>query len=70
VTATSDTVPHFISVKGAAARLGMSIDEVYDLVKAGEIAHVQRTPGAKIHILAADVDRWAHAAALAKKATA
>ena len=63
MTATSDTAPHFTSVKGAAARLGMSIDEVYDLVKTGEIAHVQRTPGGKIYILNADVDRWATEAA-------
>lgn len=59
MTATSDTAPHFIDVKGAAARLGMSIDEVYDLVKTGEIAYLQRSAGAKIHILAADLDRWA-----------
>jgi excisionase family DNA binding protein len=63
VTASSDTGPHFISVKGAAARLGMSIDEVYDLVKSGEIKHVQRAPGAKIYILATDIDRWATEAA-------
>jgi excisionase family DNA binding protein len=67
VTATSDTAPHFISVKGAAARLGMSIDDVYDLVKSGELAHVQRTPGAKIHILNSDLDRWAIEAAAKKK---
>lgn len=66
----NDTAPHFTSVKGAAARLGMSIDEVYDLVKSGELAHVQRTPGAKIHILTADVDRWALEAAGASKASA
>lgn len=67
MTATSDTTPHFVSVKGAAARLGMSIDEVYDLVKAGELAHVQRSAGAKIHILTADIDRWAAEAATAKR---
>lgn len=66
---TVDTAPLFASVKGAAARLGMSIDEVYDLVKSGELAHVQRSPGAKIYILIADVDRWAlEAAAKAKSA--
>lgn len=63
MTSKSDTAPHFVSVKGAAARLGMSIDEVYDLVKTGELAHVQRAPGAKIHVLAADIDRWATEAA-------
>lgn len=68
MTATSDTAPHFVSVKGAAARLGMSIDEVYDLVKAGELAHVQRAPGAKIHVLNADIDRWATEAARAASA--
>lgn len=70
MAADSDTAPHFISVKGAAQRLGMSIDEVYDLVKSGEIAHVQRTKFAKIHILAADVDQWAINSATAKKASA
>jgi excisionase family DNA binding protein len=70
VAATSDSTPHFISVKGAAARLGMSIDEVYDLVKSGELAHVQRSAGAKIHILNADIDRWALEAAQAAKASA
>ena len=63
MTATSDTAPHFISVKAAAARLGMTTDEVYDLVKAGELAHFQRATGAKIHILSADIDRWALEAA-------
>lgn len=58
MTAPSDTAPHFISVKGAAARLGMSIDEVYDLVKDGELAHRQRAPGAKIYIQTADLDRF------------
>lgn len=72
MTAETDTAPLFASVKGAAARLGMSIDEVYDLVKSGELAHVQRAPGAKIYILLADVDRWAVEAAKAepKKASA
>jgi excisionase family DNA binding protein len=70
VAASSDTAPHFTSVKGASQRLGMSIDEVYDLVKAGEIKHVQRAPGAKIHILTADIDRWVDEAATARKASA
>lgn len=70
MTNISDTAPHFVSVKGAAARLGMSIDEVYDLVKTGELAHVQRTAGAKIHVLTADIDRWATEAARLKAASA
>lgn len=62
--------PLLISVKQAAARSGLSIDEVYDYVKAGEIAFIQKSPGAKIHVLAADLDRWVIEAADAAKASA
>jgi hypothetical protein len=61
----SDTAPLLISVKAAAARSGLSIDEVYDYVKAGQIKFIQKAPGAKIHILAADLDRWVVEAAKA-----
>ncbi len=54
----SSTSPLLISVKTAAARSGLSIDEVYDYVKAGDIKYIQKAPGAKIHILAADLDRF------------
>lgn len=67
MTATSDTSPHFISVKGAAQRLGMSIDDVYELVENGSLAFFQKARGAKIHILSTDVDKWAIEAASAKK---
>lgn len=70
MVATNDNAPHFVSVKGAAARLGMSIDEVYDLVKTGELAHLQRSARAKIYILVSDLDRWATETATARKASA
>lgn len=55
---TTDTGPKLISVKTAAALSGLSIDEVYDYVKGGQIKYIQKAPGAKIHILAADLDRF------------
>ena len=61
------TAPLLISVKAAAARSGLSIDEVYDYVKAGEIAFIQKAPGAKIHVYAADLDRWVAESAQAAK---
>lgn len=64
------TDPLLISVKAAAARSGLSIDEVYDYVKAGEIKFIQKTPGAKIHILAADLDRWVTDAAASMRESA
>jgi excisionase family DNA binding protein len=68
VSISTDTAPLLISVKAAAARSGLSIDEVYDYVKAGEIAFIQKAPGARIHILAADLDRWVTEAATARLA--
>jgi len=65
----SSTDPLLISVKTAAARSGLSIDEVYDYVKAGEIAYIQKAPGAKIHILASDLDRWVTEAAETARAS-
>lgn len=59
MAARSDMEPHFISIKSAAARLGLSTDEVYELATSGELAHLPIEVGSKIHILAADVDRWA-----------
>lgn len=65
----SSTDPLLISVKTAAARSGLSIDEVYDYVKAGQIKFIQKAPGAKIHILAADLDRWVTEAAETARAS-
>lgn len=58
----------FVSVRTAAERLGMSIDVTYDLVKAGKLAHIQHTPGGKIHILAADLPRYSQENAVRKSA--
>lgn len=64
----SDTDPPFISVREAARRLGMSIDVTYELVKQGQLAHVQHKPHGKIHILAADLPRYIEENAVRKTA--
>ena len=58
MSSPTDTAPLLISVKAAAARLGMRIDEVYDLVQAGDIKCIQRVKGAKIHIPEAELVRF------------
>lgn len=64
----TDTETLFVSVREAAQRLGMSIDVTYDLVKSGQLAHVQHIPGGKIHILAADIPRYSQENAVRKSA--
>jgi len=66
-TSDGNAVPTLVSVKVASQRLGMSIDDVYDLVKGGEVKFIQKAPGAKIHILSADLDRWVAENAIAKR---
>ena len=65
-TDTNDTV--FISVRAAAQRLGMSVEVTYDLVKSGQLAHVQHKPHGKIHILASDLTRYSEENAVRKSA--
>jgi predicted site-specific integrase-resolvase len=65
-TAPPDTL--FVSVREAAKRLGMSIDVTYDLVKGGHLAYVQHKPHGKIHVVAADLLRYAEENAVRKPA--
>lgn len=53
--------PIFVSVKVAAQRLGLTVYEVYELVKAGDLKHLPREgkKGETIRIYAADIPRWA-----------
>lgn len=66
-TTHTTPAPAFTSIKAASTLLGLSIDEVHDIVKAGELKYVQRTKGAKIYILTADIDRWITENAVAKR---
>lgn len=66
-TTHTTPAPAFTSVRSASQRLGLSIEEVYDIVKAGELKYVQRAKGFKINILAADIDRWIAENAIAKR---
>lgn len=61
VSGGSPEGPIFVSAKVAAQRLGLTIWDVYELVKNGELAHRPRKgkKGEPIHIYAADLSRWA-----------
>ena len=49
---------HSVSIATAAEVLDMSIEDVYDLCKGGELASVQSEPGAQIDVLTADIPRY------------
>lgn len=51
--------PIFVSAKEAAQRLGLKTWDVYELVNAGELAHLPRKPHGQIRVYTADLYRWA-----------
>jgi excisionase family DNA binding protein len=55
---SGDTEPTFVSVREAAPLLGVPVWDVYQIVKRGEIAHLQNGEHGKIRILASDIPRW------------
>lgn len=55
---SEDAEPTFVSVHEAAPLLGVKTWDVYQIVKRGEIAHLQNGPHGKIRILASDIPRW------------
>lgn len=67
MTSPAPDPPKLVSVKHAADHLGFITDDIYEMVKAGHLAHYQAKPGAKIHILAADLDRWVAENVIAKR---